>query len=1084
MATKNETARTRTEAIKVALRSTTTCSDATVAALQELLLRKTDEPVQKENVRAKAPATARRRAGTATAADGGKQPADTLAPRDKYILATEAANISLKTLTDALKNQTSTPTSRTPSNPKPAPSDAARPAARPRTGNAKTPSATQKALKERSVTQATNSSTKPAALRRSSSYSSFLTPGPDIGLVATAECARIAFAYLGTAEAAKVLGKDSKELQLENGILALVGKLVALGLDNLAIKEMRNLKRRLDKHLGHDTGKHEPQVTKSKMESLQSAATDKEGLASLLSFGDIDVQSPALPLIASLQTYTLRVIARLRRPRIIEATWEYLQLENPSSPANLLQHLANSPSGAPKAARQLESLAQTILALCPSIASASDAATLQPSPAVVLRLQLLAFKIRNKWWALSNHKGNSEQELLEPFAKCVVTFARRSDLPAAEKYNLSESLYKDLADQLGVVVPSKSTTSGSASLISKALSSLAQAADLSDEALLWLGSSNTEASNSSAAKQACRTVRVATVSIEASLKSQDKPEIDDAVTAALEALKGSVGGSALELDSLFMEANALRRISTKWLATIISASTDDASDLSSRDRAISAIAASTHFSARFVGTGSTADTDPKSQHRHEDRLAMVWKCLKSIMESAMTCCKHTLGSSSHWTDLDAILQDCSHILLRLEEENAQSTIPKTQETELIQTCIVKLSNAYWTVHLQSRKKESEAELTLAAMQRSIQLVQKRSPFEREAAHFTMKLERTGDVLESLGRASASREVLEQCIQSNADAGVFQTIAENAAKSPLQTSFEGEAPTAALGRVLKSLHRSYIKHGVKNKDELAFYDDTELQSGVRGALLEWQLGLYSKTMSRNRQWDANLNESITAMVQRLSEIYAPQTHPIRRMRLYAMVLQLNQSYPHIVSSDTLPQDMSTSDKLNIKGSEDEGLSRYEQHFKALCDLKISLQQTALPTQTLRQCFTAWESIIDSVTSWDLLIDCLDDVDTWVQDAQASVDCLNAKGEEYLALPVLHLLVKVFELKKGSDASELILNLCLLGVQFLRLGYTGKAGLALAKAEALLERKSTSIDAKLRWHVAYAEYLLRIGNATKW
>jgi separase len=136
------------------------------------------------------------------------------------------------------------------------------------------------------------------------------------------------------------------------------------------------------------------------------------------------------------------------------------------------------------------------------------------------------------------------------------------------------------------------------------------------------------------------------------------------------------------------------------------------------------------------------------------------------------------------------------------------------------------------------------------------------------------------------------------------------------------------------------------------------------------------------------------------------------------------------------------------------------------------------------ETLRQCFTTWESIVGSVTSWDLLVDCLDDVETWVQDTQASVDCLNAKGEEYLALPVLNLLVKVFELQKGTDASELITSLCLLGVQFLRLGYTGKAGLALAKAEALLECKSSSIDANLKWHVAYAEYLLRIGNATKW
>ena len=76
---------------------------------------------------------------------------------------------------------------------------------------------------------------------------SFARDGTNQGLVNTAECARVAFAYLGTPEAAKVAGKDSPELQLENGMLALVGKLVAHGLDNLAAKEMRTLKRRLSR---------------------------------------------------------------------------------------------------------------------------------------------------------------------------------------------------------------------------------------------------------------------------------------------------------------------------------------------------------------------------------------------------------------------------------------------------------------------------------------------------------------------------------------------------------------------------------------------------------------------------------------------------------------------------------------------------------------------------------------------------------------------------------------------------------------------------------------------------------------------
>jgi separase len=49
--------------------------------------------------------------------------------------------------------------------------------------------------------------------------------------------------------------------------------------------------------------------------------------------------------------------------------------------------------------------------------------------------------------------------------------------------------------------------------------------------------------------------------------------------------------------------------------------------------------------------------------------------------------------------------------------------------------------------------------------------------------------------------------------------------------------------------------------------------------------------------------------------------------------------------------------------------------------------------------------------------------------------------------------------------------------------LRLGYSGKAGLAFAKAELLL-KATASIEARLRWHIGYAEYLLAIGNTSKW
>jgi separase len=1081
MATKDETMRTRIDVIKADLRCTSTCTDATVLALQELLLRKEEAPAQKENVRAKAPAAARRRAGAATAAataDVAQQQSSALAPREKYILATETANKTLQTLADALKKPPPTFAARPPSKAKPTPPEDARKPARPRPGHTKTSSVSQKPLRERSVSQLNNSPQKPAP-RRSSSYSSFLSSGPEAGLVATAECARTAFAYLGTTEAMKVLGKDAQELQYENGVLVLIGKLVALGLDSLAAKELRVLKRRLDRYLGQDVGKEEAETRPHRV-----ATTEKESLASLLDFPTIDAKSPAVLLVANLQTYTLRVIAKLRRPRLVEAVYEHLNLSNSTSPANLLWHTAKVSNGQAKVARQLESLAQTILSLCPSISSADDANTLQPSAHTVLLLQHLAFKIRKRWWSLVKHQGNEEQELLEPFARCIVAFARRSQLAANKKYKLAETLSKDLMEVSDDSTIAASGTAVSAA-VTKTLSSLAQAAGSSDEALRWLGpSSASTPSGASAGKQTVRVIRVATISLEAHLNGDRKPGLEATIINALDTLNGSLGGSVADLETLFAEVNALRRTATRLIVANLSAPKDGSESSFVNQQAVPMIAASVRFSARFIGTALSEDADAKKRARHTERVLCAWKCAKSIVDSVIACCKQTTQTREEWKEVDTLMRECSHIIHRFEEEIGNGTLPSGENNVLVGSYLVKLSNAYWAVYLQLRKARLDQEYLVAAMQRSISLVQLRDPAETESGLLPMKLEQLGEALEDQNSLGDSREAFRRCIQSHLSDDSSQQLSILATKSSLCTIFGSDGSFGVLARVLKAYHHSFIKFGTLVPDEMAFFDNDELHRGTRGALLELQLNFYIRTLSKNRQWDPTLNKSVCTLAERLHNLYAQETYPIRHLRLRIMLLQLSQHHPHVLSHATFDADTTHDEGTPVTDSEDNGLKDYESHLSALLSLRSSMRHASPLVSTFQQCFATWESLVNTTSSWDALPGRIDDTENWLQELQSSLEYLNAKGEEYLALPLLHLLVKILELQKTLDVSELVMTVCALGLQFLRLGYTGKAGLCLAKAEAMIKRQPSSIEARLRWHMAYAEYLLGLGNTTKW
>ena len=68
MAAQTESTRTRIENIKADLQTTTSCTDTTVTTLRDLLSRRNEEPLQKENVGVKVPGALRRKADAAKAA--------------------------------------------------------------------------------------------------------------------------------------------------------------------------------------------------------------------------------------------------------------------------------------------------------------------------------------------------------------------------------------------------------------------------------------------------------------------------------------------------------------------------------------------------------------------------------------------------------------------------------------------------------------------------------------------------------------------------------------------------------------------------------------------------------------------------------------------------------------------------------------------------------------------------------------------------------------------------------------------------------------------------------------------------------
>jgi len=358
-----------------------------------------------------------------------------LSAKEKYVLATEVVNIALRTLTSATRSapgqsldqkSTSSTTS---------------------LATGKTSSPTQRALKpwSENATPVPRSTDKSAL--KSCRPAGKLVSNTTSHLTATAECARIAFAHLKTANISRLGINNPPKWQLENGMLALAGRLVALGFHARAIEELRVVKRSIQEAVSVNANASTAGASIACPEAVQP---ENETIATLLLLDDRVIGfSGILPMVVTYQQLVLKIIGVSRKPALTEAAVAGLSLATASSPANIIKKQADASNDVSKASKQLEILAQTILSLCPSVSPKADSEACSktcPSPAAVFELQTLALQIRQSWWALADHQCNMDKELLSPFAKCLAAYVRRSSIVGCEiqAYQVSQTMYDRL----------------------------------------------------------------------------------------------------------------------------------------------------------------------------------------------------------------------------------------------------------------------------------------------------------------------------------------------------------------------------------------------------------------------------------------------------------------------------------------------------------------------------------------------------------------------------------------------------------------------------------------------------------------
>ena len=1078
----------KTASIKNAVSSASTCSSATVNELTSLLedpckttcLLENKEPAKRPPKQldrpsrsTKAPTLRSKKKPDITVVEIHEDGGEPLQPIQKLRLATEVVNATLRSLTEAIKTSKCQKVHSPPkfSNQQSSPE-------RP---NFLLP------LQSRCVNQTVKASEKKARPQSSSAGKN----GRSCGVVALAECARVALGALRRLNAQKSSGVQVPSLQTETGMSVLIGKLILLGFDDMATKELRILAKRLSVREEVDGNSSRSALSGS----YELSSTHR--LSDLLQFDSDSASGERLNLIVTTQLLTLKLLACQRRPSSIEAAYEHLQISASNSPVNLLLRLAaETSSGAKeKAAKQLEVTAQSILSLCPSLSLADDEvaadARRSVSPCLAFKFQVLALQIRMKWWRLSSHKADLNQELATPLAKFLRTFSRRSTLSHLETYQIAGEAHQSFSHVLDQALDTKSHSSIQTTVcgnfdLHQALASLAQDASIPDVAVHWISQSIVIGTIHGISQ--CRISEMHCQITNIKLKRLLDGNLGDPPWECLkkttEALQGDLSGESADLDDLLISVAKLRKLTFLAVNRHFDALQSNSISIGSDDvfHCLDFVYATFIFLTRYIGNEPDVGTNNKLVSRYNQRRTLARKVLRSGLDSLTMLAKDTITNNDRiWAKVDKALQACVVLVSKIDYIEEKDV---SDETRNGYASSILLSHAYWCRYLRSKEKSSCSTNSLKCLRNSVEILEHCSVREKIIGLLPAKLERLGTLHEATDKSSKSLQMYAESLKLQTKAGSFLNATIKAALVPLHQVFEQDMHMGAFNRSLANFLRAVNEVDEDQEYSRSFFDDVSLPPDQRGLIVEQQLYIL-ENMLEKRLSIKNAQYVMSKISSTLLELYVVEKYPIRRLRTAVSFLRLHSNHPSAIPENLHSRILEecTLEVFEALGA-DIALGRFKPHLLASRDAYITLTMALSGPSRLQDIVRVWASITKQCETIEALQDKVYDIPVWLNQLGSIAGFLDMQGHGTQRVEVLDLVATIQEMEITRNPSTLVSSLSSLGRQLLRLGNSEKAGISLHKARQYVNTTKTPAYILVEWHLCYCEYFLEIGDTTAW
>ena len=1072
-----------------AVASTATCSSAAVARLKAVLLNRDhglrqEQPVVAESQykvlstrpRPRNPVGSRRcREPRITILEEPQKSSGSLSARQKSNLATQVFNTTLQSLTAALKESPQI------EHPKTGKSTVKATVSKSFSGDAELH--TKAPLRLMSVNCVAQLPHEKAYKRPSSTPEPHSRPS---GLLAQAECTCVALAALRGLRRSKVTKVETPLLQLENGMSALITKLIALGFYDLAVQELKILKKCI-----------EELVIAGTQTSIEPEGGRNENLpVSLLQYSATAHNGPLLSLIITSQFQALRLLTATFCSGDMGAVLECLQVDSPNSIINLIERQISEESSSCRAtaAQQLRSLCHIILGLCQK----SPEADFHPSqnskpcgnPDTTFQLQILAFQAQAKWWSISRHDGNVSEEVFEPFLRDLRAFCRRSVRPATEKYHTCRAGFAKIFSLFSI--PGRKTVGCSDSdsqrllEIYQELSCLALECSNLSEADQWLKEAKALLVQHNVPRYLgiALICRVAILYLRQPFGSQNDQEVQNQLASVASELSHDIIRKGENIDIL---ANAIHELRKEILPLLYDVNGRGAATKSQLPQQMQICCRCILLQGlqclRKHIVLEASNVPPGDNTQYDRKVQFVWDITKSYIESIILVAKSSIPINEDWDTAEATLQEC--IILASSLQRKGDLLSKSSPTwHYSNSLLALISSIYWARFLQLQKDQANSDVSEGPLSLSIDLLQKSSDAERSMSLLPIRLEKQGMFYETKGDIQKAVISYKQAIHILLAAGVLDAAAEALAYKPISQLFCADGTWQHLARLLTAYAKVAMQvEGRPEADFNTVIDDQKLTCSGRGLLLEQQLNAI-EAMLADGSHSTRLWFNLQSIASALLSVYDNQSFPVRRLRVCCRLLRISSIHDYLLPPeivDQLPQDV-RPDAQGVSLHQDDGLRPFRTQLVAGYNIFAEFRNYRPDLAVVSRSLETWSALLRGRLGNTAISCYVDDVSDWTLQLEVIAEWLNAHGHESLQVVALRLLSEIYDLSTSSHTSKMIATLSEIGAQYIKLGNTKEAGLALHKAQNYINRERTHCDelTVCRWYLSHAEYLLCIGS----